>query len=83
MPIMRTAPAPFVAPQSGDIDQRLSSIVAMINALQSRVQSPTFEHITLQDTIGQTWAVYCQSNGQLRTELVTRPPIPNPLGGRS
>lgn len=72
MPQMRHAPAPFIAPVSGDIDQKLSQMATAINALAATRVSPTFEHITLTDELGQTWALYMQSNGQIRTELVTR-----------
>ena len=72
MPTLRAPPAPFVAPVGGDIDQRLSQIVSMINSLQATNVSPTFDHITLRDELGRTWALYMQSNGQIRTELVAR-----------
>ena len=65
-------PAPFVAPVSGDIEQRLAQITDMVNAMQDTNTSPTYPWVGLTDELGQTWRLYMQSNGQLRSELVTR-----------
>lgn len=69
---VRHAPAPFATPLSGDLDQRLAQIVGYINSMRSIVTTPTFDHIAMTDELGQTWLLYMQSNGSLRSVLVTR-----------
>lgn len=71
MPI-RHAPAPFVAPTSGDLDQRLAQIVGMVNSLRSIATAPTFTQLTLTDELGQSWLVTVHSDGSLHTSLVPR-----------
>jgi hypothetical protein len=66
-------PAPFSAPTSGTIDQRLADMAAAINRkADAGIQGPAFHFVALIDTTGQTWKVTVDSAGALHTELVPR-----------
>jgi hypothetical protein len=71
-PPVRRAPAPFVSPASGDLDQRLAQVVGYINSIRSTMNAPTFSQLTLVDELGQSWLVSVDSSGALHTSLVPR-----------
>ena len=65
------APAPFIAPVSGDIDQRLAQIAAAINQKADR-NTPSFIWIKLISPNGTAYAVSVDDNGALHTTAVLR-----------
>jgi hypothetical protein len=64
-------PAPFVAPTSGDIDQKLAQIAEAINR-KADANTPTFAWIKLLAPDGSTWALSVDINGALHTTQVLR-----------
>ena len=66
-------PAPFTAPTTGDIDQRLAEMANAINAKASASVPTVFKFLGLQDSTGQTWKITIDAAGVLHTEVVPRP----------
>lgn len=66
-----TSPAPFVAPVTGDIDQRLAEVANAINEKADR-NTPVFYWIRMISANGTTWAVSVDDAGVLRTTQVLR-----------
>lgn len=64
-----TSPAPFVAPVTGDIDQRLAEIANAINEKADR-NTPVFYWVRLIAPNGGTWAVSVDDIGNLHTTQV-------------
>ena len=65
--------APFQAPVSGSIDQRLADMAAAINRKADAGLANTAVHfIGMIDDTGQTWRLSVDSAGVLHTELVPR-----------
>jgi hypothetical protein len=65
--------APFIAPLSGTIDQRLSQIATALNGKASATVAPAYHSLELIDPSGQTWAITVDAAGVLHTTLVPRP----------
>lgn len=72
-PVIRHSPAPFTAPTSGDLEQRLAQIVGYINSVRSVAIRPTVAALTMTDETGQSWSVTIDSTGALSTALIPRP----------
>jgi hypothetical protein len=73
MPRPYHPPAPFSAPVSGTIDQRLADMAAAINKkADAGVQGPAFHFLALIAPDGTTWRVLVNTAGVLSTELVPR-----------
>jgi hypothetical protein len=66
-------PAPFSAPTTGDINQRLAEVANAINAKASATVPTAFKFLGLIDSTGQTWKVTIDTAGVLHTEVVPRP----------
>jgi hypothetical protein len=64
-------PAPFAAPVSGDINQRLQQMADAINSKASATVTPVWHSLALIDETGQTWRVKVHADGTLHTDLVT------------
>ena len=64
-------PAPFVAPVSGNIDQRLAQIADAINQKADR-NTPVFYWVKLISADGTTWALSVDNGGNLHTTKVLR-----------
>lgn len=65
------APVPFIAPTSGDIEQRLSQIADAINQKADRT-TPVFAWIKLLAPNGTAYAVSVDDSGNLHTTQVLR-----------
>ena len=68
----RVAPAGFIAPMAGSIDQRFAAVADAINRKADRNATATFEWIRLVSPDGATWAVSVDNAGVLRTTKVLR-----------
>jgi hypothetical protein len=64
------APAPFVAPQSGDINQRFALVAAAINGKAPSTTTPAFDSIVLRAPDGSNWIVSVNASGALITTQV-------------
>jgi hypothetical protein len=64
------APAPFVAPQSGDINQRFALVAAAINGKAPSTTTPAFDSIVLRAPDGSNWVVSVNASGALTTTQV-------------
>jgi hypothetical protein len=64
------APAPFVAPQSGDINQRFALVAAAINGKAPSTTTPAFDSIVLRAPDGSNWVVSVNVSGALITTQV-------------
>jgi hypothetical protein len=66
-------PAPFTAPVTGSLDQRLAGIAAAINRkADAGLQGPAFHFLALIAPDGSTWRVLVDDTGALSTEVVPR-----------
>ena len=65
------APAPFIAPQNGTIEQRLAQMAEAINQKADR-NTPVFYWIKLVAPNGTTYAVSVDDIGNLHTTQVLR-----------
>lgn len=73
MPRPYHPPAPFTAPISGDIDQRLADIAAALNRkADAGVQGPAFHFLALIAPDGSTWRIEIDTAGALHTSVVPR-----------
>ena len=64
------APAPFVAPQSGDINQRFALVAAAINGKAPSTTTPAFDSVVLRAPDGSNWIVSVNASGALITTQV-------------
>lgn len=64
-------PAPFMAPVSGSIEQRLAQMAAAINQ-KADAQTPVFAWVKLVSPNGTTYAVSVDDTGNLHTTEVLR-----------
>jgi hypothetical protein len=64
------APAPFVAPQSGDINQRFALVAAAINGKAPSTTTPAFDSVVLRAPDGSNWVVSVNAAGALITTQV-------------
>ena len=65
-------PAPFVAPVSGDIVQRLSQVAEAINKKADVTAEPTYSAVLLVASNGSVWRLTVDSAGALHTASVPR-----------
>lgn len=63
-------PAPFVAPVSGDINQRMAGVAAAINRKADATATPSFSSIVLRAPDGSSWTVSVDTTGKLVTTQV-------------
>jgi hypothetical protein len=68
----RPAPAPFVSPRSGELDQRLQALAAEINRRAPLVGDPKFKSVCLQSPDGRWWSVTVSDAGALVVTGVVR-----------
>jgi hypothetical protein len=69
---MAYAPAPFVAPFSGDIDQRLSMIADALSRKADTTSVPTYSAVMLIAPDGSAWRLSVDATGALSTSAVPR-----------
>jgi hypothetical protein len=62
--------APFVAPISGELDQKLAQVAAAINRKADVTAVPTFSAIMFATSNGETWRFYIDVGGAVRIEQV-------------
>ena len=65
------SPAPFIAPVSGDLNQRLAQVADAINR-KADSNTPKFAWIGLTSPNGTTYAVSVDDGGNLHTTQVLR-----------
>lgn len=63
-------PAPFVAPVTGTIDQKLAQVAAAINRKMDANSQPTVSAIIFATSNGENWRFYIDSGGAVRIEQV-------------
>jgi hypothetical protein len=66
----RFPPAPFTAPISGDIDQRLSQIATEINRKADSTAEPVFSAVLFRATDGSTWRMRISPTGAVLLDQV-------------
>jgi hypothetical protein len=64
------APAPFVAPVSGDINQRLAQVAQAINRKADATTVPSFSAIILRAPNGASWQLSVDNAGALSTAVL-------------
>jgi hypothetical protein len=64
--------APFVAPFSGDIDQRLSMIADALSRKADTTSIPTYSAVLLIAPNGSAWQLSVDNTGALSTSAVPR-----------
>lgn len=69
---LRHPAAPFVAPLSGDINQRLAQIADALNRKADANGATVFPYIGLTAPDGSTWKISVDAGGVLHTEQVPR-----------
>ena len=69
---LRHPAAPFVAPLSGDINQRLSQVADALNRKADANGASVFPFIGLSSPDGTTWKLSIDNAGTLSTEAVPR-----------
>lgn len=70
---VRHPAAPFQAPTSGDIDQRLAIMAAEINKkANSGIAGPAYQFLGLIAPDGSSWRLTIDDAGVLHTERVPR-----------
>jgi hypothetical protein len=65
-------PAPFIAPTSGDLDQRLAIMAAALSRKADATSEPTYSALLLRAPDGSTWKLSVSSAGALTTTQVVR-----------
>jgi hypothetical protein len=69
---LRHPAAPFVAPLSGDINQRLAQVADALNRKADANGATVFPYIGLTAPDGSTWKITVDTSGVLHTEQVPR-----------
>jgi hypothetical protein len=69
---LRHPAAPFVAPLSGDINQRLAQVADALNRKADANGATVFPFIGLSAPDGSTWKISVTAAGVLQTEQVPR-----------
>jgi hypothetical protein len=69
---LRHPAAPFVAPLSGDINQRLAQVADALNRKADANGATVFPYIGLSAPDGSTWKISVDTSGVLHTEQVPR-----------
>jgi hypothetical protein len=70
---MARPPAPFIAPFSGSIDQRLAMIADAMNRKANMSDEPVYAAVMLIAPNGSTWRLSVDNTGALSTTAVPRP----------
>ena len=70
--VTNRAPAPFIAPSTGDIDQRLHQIANAINRKADVTTQPTYAAVLLMAPNGTVWRLSVDNTGALSTTAVPR-----------
>jgi hypothetical protein len=65
-------PAPFSAPTSGTIDQKLAEIANAINGKASATHPPAYQFMGLVSPNGTLWRITVDDSGVLHTSVVPR-----------
>ena len=65
-------PAPFSAPVSGTIDQKLAEIAQAINGKVSSTHPPAYKFMGLISPNGTLWRITVDDAGALHTSVVER-----------
>ena len=73
MATLRHPPAPFTAPMSGTLEQRLAAVAEAINRKADANGAAVFPFIGLRSPDGSTWKLSVDDTGALSTEAVPRP----------
>ena len=73
MATLRHPPAPFTAPMSGTLEQRLAAVADAINRKADTNGTAVFPFIGLRSPDGSTWKLSIDNTGALITEAVPRP----------
>jgi hypothetical protein len=73
MAVLRHPPAPFTAPVSGSIEQRLAAVADALNRKADVNGAAVFPFIGLRSPDGSTWKLSVDNAGTLQTEVVPRP----------
>ena len=60
---VRHPPAPFTAPVSGSIEQRLAAVADAINSKASAAVAPAYHSLALISADGTTWAITVENVG--------------------
>lgn len=68
----RQPAAPFIAPVSGDMEQRLAQMADALSRKQDRASDPVYSSVMLIAPNGATWRVSVDSTGALSTTQVER-----------
>jgi len=63
--------APFIAPLSGDVDQRLAQLAQAISRKADETSVPTYARVILVAPGGSRWSLVVNDSGVLATEQVT------------
>jgi hypothetical protein len=70
---VRHPPAPFQAPTSGTVDERLAAIAAELNRkANSGIAGPSYKFLGLIAPDGSTWQLTIDNAGALHTTRATR-----------
>jgi hypothetical protein len=69
---LRHPAAPFVAPLSGDINQRLAQVADALNRKADANGATVFPYIGLSAPDGSTWKLSVDNAGAVHTEQVPR-----------
>ena len=72
MSASRAPAAPFIAPTSGGIDERLAIIADAISRKADATSTPFYSAILLADPTGAVWRVTVDALGQLVTAQAPR-----------
>jgi hypothetical protein len=70
--IRRQPPAPFVAPLSGDLNQRMAQVADALNRKADANGASVFPMIGLSSPDGTTWKLSVDDAGALHIEAVPR-----------
>ncbi|HEY2417531.1 MAG TPA: hypothetical protein VGH84_06400 [Steroidobacteraceae bacterium] len=70
---IRSAPAPFIAPYDGELNQRLAIIAQAISQKADITTEPVYAAVMLIAPDGSTWRLSVATGGALSTVQVTRP----------
>ena len=62
--------APFIAPFSGDMDQRLAMIASEVSRKATLGSEPVFAALLLQSPNGSLWRITVSDSGAMHTDQV-------------
>jgi hypothetical protein len=70
MAVRPSPAAPFTAPITGELNQRLAVVAAAINRKADATATPSFSAITLRAPDGSSWTLSVDATGTLVTTQV-------------